>query len=156
MPESITPEVRDLLALHLVPGIGPRLTAALLAHFGSAAEVLGAGADELQEVPLIGPKLAHNIRRAREGSLVEDELRRVERFGVRLLSLGTPDYPAALAGIPDPPHLLYLRGSLTEADAKAVALVGSRGCTDYGRRAATRLAAGLVRAGVTVVSGLPR
>jgi DNA processing protein len=156
MTESITPEIRDLLALHLVPGIGPRLTAALLAHFGAAAEVLRASAEELQEVPLIGPKLAQSIRRAREGTGVEEELGQIERFGVRLLRLGSPDYPAALAGIPDPPHLLYLRGALTEADAKAVALVGSRGCTDYGRRVAARLAAGLVRAGVTVISGLAR
>jgi hypothetical protein len=51
--------------------------------------------------------------------------------------------------------LLYARGTLTGADERAVALVGSRRCSDYGRRVAARLAAGLARAGVTVVSGLP-
>jgi DNA processing protein len=61
-----------------------------------------------------------------------------------------------LTEIPDPPHLLYVRGTLEERDAKAVALVGSRSCTSYGRRVAERLAAGLAQKGYTVVSGLAR
>jgi DNA processing protein len=87
---------------------------------------------------------------------VDAELDQMDRFSVHLLALGTPDYPASVATIPDPPHLLYVRGGLTSADASAVALVGSRHCTDYGKRVTTRLATGLVRAGVTVVSGLAR
>jgi DNA processing protein len=156
MSSSISPKVRDLLALHLVPGIGPRLTAALLEQFGSAEAVLRASAAELQEVPLIGPKLAQNLLHAREGNELAEEIERIERYRVNLLTLGTPEYPASLSSIPDAPHLLYVRGTLTEADANAVALVGSRGCTEYGRRVAARLASGLVRAGVTIVSGLAR
>src|SRR5207244_6369570 len=67
-----------------------------------------------------------------------------------------PEYPAALRPIPDPPHLLYVRGALAASDARAVAVVGSRHCTDYGRKATAQLAVGLVRAGVTVISGLAR
>src|SRR6266851_5295367 len=156
MTESVSPDIRDLLSLHLVPGIGPRLTAALLAHFGSVADVLRASADELQQVPLIGPKLAQNILGAQRGTDLDEELQRVERYSVQLLRLGAAEYPGSLASIPDPPHLLYLRGTFTQADANAVALVGSRGCTAYGRKATERLASGLVRAGVTVVSGLAR
>jgi DNA processing protein len=148
--------VRDLLALHLTPGLGPRRTAALLAHFGSAAAVRRAGAAVLARVPGIGPKVAEDAARGLARADVEAELALMERHGVRLLVLGTPDYPAGLATIVDPPHLLYLRGSLTAADAGAVALVGSRHCTDHGRRAAAQLAAGLARAGVTTVSGLAR
>src|SRR5260370_19891041 len=58
MPEMLPATVRDLLALHLVPGLGPRLTAALLRRFGTAAAVLQATAGELQEVPHIGANLA--------------------------------------------------------------------------------------------------
>ena len=149
-------EVRDLLALQLVSGVGPRLTAALLEHFGTAAAVLRADAAALRAVPGIGPKLAANLAQARDGKALATELKLVERWHVRLVPLGSPDYPPALATIPDPPYLLYLRGTLTAADANAVALVGSRHCSAYGRRVAVRLAAGLVRAGVTVVSGLPK
>ena len=148
--------LRDLLALHLAPGLGPCRTAALLQHFGSAARARRAGAAELCAVDGIGPKLAEQLARALPAVDVDGELRQVERAGVRLVALGTPEYPAALAQISDPPQLLYVRGTLTEADALAVALVGSRGCSEYGRRTAARLAAGLARAGVTVVSGLAR
>src|SRR5262249_16969714 len=147
-------DLRDLLALQLVPGLGPRRTAALLAHFGGAGRARRARAAELREVPLIGPKLADEIARRLGDADVDAELARIEKAGVRLLVLGTPDYPAGVASISDAPHLLYLRGTLTPADANAVAIVGSRHCTGYGKRLATQIAAGLARAGVTVVSGL--
>jgi DNA processing protein len=156
MALPVTDNVRDLLTLSLVPGIGPRLTAALLERFGSAGAALRASAVQLCEVPYISPRLAELLTQALARSDVAAELERMDRHGVRLVALGTPEYPPALANIPDPPHLLYLRGTLTAADTSAVALVGSRHCTDYGRRIAARLAAGLVRAGVTVISGLAR
>src|SRR6516164_6403920 len=111
MSVPLPPEVRDLLALHLVPGLGPRLTAALLERFGSAAAVLRTSPEELQQVPHIGAKLAHDLVRHLRAADVEAELERMARHNVRLLALGGPDYPAALTNIPDPPHLLYVRGS---------------------------------------------
>ncbi len=156
MAHAASPEVRDLLALHLVPGIGPRLTAALLEEFGSAAQVLKASPAELREVPYIGDGLAERLASALQSSAVEEELNRIERFGVHLVARGTPEFPTSMEPLADAPHLLYVRGTLTTADANAVALVGSRKCTGYGRRVATTLASGLARAGVTVVSGLAR
>ena len=61
MPEPLPADVQDLLALHLVPGLGPRLTAALLELFGSARAVLKASSQELQRVPHIGAKLAQDL-----------------------------------------------------------------------------------------------
>jgi DNA processing protein len=149
-------DLRELLALHLTPGLGPHRIAALLGRFGSAAGVLRAGAEELRQVPGIGAQLAGQIREALGGAGVEAELARAARAGVRLVALGGPGYPAPVAAIPGAPHLLYVRGTLTAGDERAVALVGSRRCSEYGRRVTARLAAGLARAGVTVVSGLAR
>jgi DNA processing protein len=67
-----------------------------------------------------------------------------------------PDYPEALAGIYDPPLSLYVRGALQQGDRHAMAIVGTRRGTHYGRDTAKRLAGGLARAGYTVVSGLAR
>ncbi len=156
MSLSLPAPVHDLLALHLVPGIGPRLTTALLDRFGSAAAVLRATPAQLQEIPNIGAKLAASIYEAMRAVNVATELELMDRHGVRLLAHGTIDYPDALATIPDPPSLLYLRGTLQPRDANGVALVGSRHCTAYGKRMAERLATGLARAGVTVISGLAR
>jgi DNA processing protein len=156
MAAPISAEVRDLLALHLVPGLGPRRTAALLRHFGSATAARCARSDQLLHLPGFGDMLAHELPPAMAAADVDAELALIEKAGVQLLSLGTTPYPASLATIPDPPHLLYLRGTLTDADARAVALVGSRRCTTYGRRMTERLASGLARAGVPTVSGLAR
>jgi DNA processing protein len=154
--EAISPELRDLLALHLVPGLGPRLTAALLERFGSARAILQTREDELSQVPHIGQNLASRLRQAMDHGDVEKEIERMQKHGVGLLRRGVPPYPALLATIPTPPELLYFRGQLHERDRQAVALVGSRSCSSYGKRVAERLAGDLARAGFTVVSGLAR
>jgi hypothetical protein len=151
----ISADLRDRLLLHLTPGLGPIRTAALLERFGTPAAILGASPAELQEVQYIGQPVAEAITRARQSTDVDGELARIEKFGVRLVAISDPEYPSFLANIPDPPQVLYVRGPLTPADDLAVAVVGSRSCTEYGKRVAGRLATGLARAGVTVVSGLP-
>ena len=72
------------------------------------------------------------------------------------ISLGDTAYPANLREIQAPPGRLYVRGAVTEDDALAVAIVGSRVATSYGVAVAERLAADLAARGVTVVSGLAR
>ena len=149
-------EIRDLLALHLVPGLGPRLTAALLERFGSASAVRRASAAQLKEVQHIGSQLANQFADALRTIDIAAELERMAQHQVTVRALGTPQYPASLATIPDPPHLLYVRGTFEPSDARAVAIVGSRSCTPYGKRVAERLAADLARAGYSIVSGLAR
>jgi DNA processing protein len=152
----VDPELEALLTLHLVPGLGPRLTAALVERFGSALGVSRAGPEELRQVPHIGDKLAHDLHQALRDADVSAELELIARHQVHLLTLGSAEYPKTLAQIFDPPHLLYVKGSLMPADAKAVAIVGSRQCTSYGRRIAERLATGLAHKGYTIISGLAR
>jgi len=157
MPDAaLTPELADHLALALVPGLGPKLTAALLEHFGDAAAIRRATEAELEAVPLIGAKLAQRFASSFTKVDVAAEWALIQRHGVELLRLGEPGYPPELASISDPPPLLYLRGKLTPADRHAVSIVGSRTCSSYGLRIAERLASGLARAGWTVISGLAR
>jgi DNA processing protein len=156
MSLSLSPEAKALLTLHLVAGLGTRLTAALIEKFGSAAAALQATSSQLQEVPHIGSRLAGQLVQAFQAVDVDTEFALMEKHGVRIIARGQPEFPDRLATIPDPPHLLYGRGELRAADANAVALVGSRKCTSYGRRIAERLAGDLVRAGFTIISGLAR
>jgi DNA processing protein len=148
--------LRDHLALALVPGLGPKLTAALLARFGSPAAVRRATAAELLAVPHIGDKLAAQLAAAFRTVDVTDELELLARHDARAVPLGFPEYPAPLADVPAPPPLLYFRGTYTAADAEAVGIVGTRNPTAYGKRVAEALARELARAGFTVVSGLAR
>jgi DNA processing protein len=147
-------DLADLVALSLVPGLGPRLTQALLDRFGSAAAARQATVAQLETVPHIGAKLAHDFARALRETDARAELERASGYGVRLVPHYSPEFPERLKELPDAPHLLYVRGAVLPGDANAVAIVGSRKCTAYGVRMATRIAGGLARAGLTVVSGL--
>ena len=149
-------EVRDHLALALVPGLGPKLTAALLDRFGSAAAARQATAAQLRTIPHIGDKTASEMAAALRAVDIRRELELIESFGVTPVPLGSPGYPPPLLPLTTAPPLLYFRGAWTDADTNAVGIVGSRSCTSYGKRVAAEIARGLARAGVTVVSGLAR
>ena len=77
---------------------------------------------------------------------------------IRSLALGDPAYPALLRHIPDPPARLWLRGDADPSvlDRTALAVVGARACSGYGRTVARLLAGEAAALGVVVVSGLAR
>lgn len=87
---------------------------------------------------------------------VEDAYGRMVSRGIRLVTQKEEAYPKRLAKIPDKPYVLYYAGSLPPEGKKAVALIGARDCTEYGRYMAGQFGAALARAGVQVVSGLAR
>jgi len=156
--ESSDPEARLLsaLRLHLVDGVGPRTQQSLLDQFGTVEGVFRASRDELLATEGIGPRIAAAIIAARHSREPQQELERCRERGLKLLVRGTAEYPVALSEIHDPPSILYCRGDYRPQDQLAVAIVGSRRCTMYGRQVAEKLAGGLARAGLTVVSGLAR
>ena len=75
---------------------------------------------------------------------------------IRALPVTSPGYPMSLRVIADPPLLLFFRGQRPDWQQPAVALVGARAATQYGRAVATELAQDLSSRGVVVVSGLAR
>ena len=150
------PELLNLLRLHLVNGIGPRHSQLLLDHFGSADAVFAASLAQLEEVSGIGAKIALSIAAAKLGRDAETELAEAKQLGVKLLRRGSAEYPPAISRICDPPLLLFCRGEVLPQDELAVAIVGSRRCTVYGRQQAEKFANALARAGVTIISGLAR
>ncbi len=153
---TLSAEYRALLHLHLLTDLGPKIMASLLAHFGTAQEVLNASVNDLLKVPHIGDKLASQFRRGLDEIDVAAEIERLDRFGVHLVFLGDSEYPQNLATISPAPQVLYVRGTLQPQDNNAIAIVGSRRCTSYGRRLAERLGYDLAQAGWTIVSGLAR
>jgi DNA processing protein len=154
MAEQIPAEWHDLLALTLVPGLGPKLTAALLDRFGTAATIRIANAEQLSQVPHIGEKLSRQFAVALSRIDLQKELDLLAQHKVSIVPLSDANYPALLTRIGNPPPLLYYRGNFLPADAKAIGIVGTRHCTGYGRRMADRLSSSLARAGYTIVSGL--
>ena len=153
-PPDAPAEKQALIGLSLVPGIGPGLLRALLARFGSAVEARHAPTRRLTEVPGVGPKTAQAIQDFDGADEVDEQLRRADRVQATLVAAWDERFPRRLRRIYDPPALLWVRGTLEPQDARAVAIVGTRRCSDYGRRLARRFAEALARQGCTIVSGL--
>lgn len=155
---SSTADEAILAALRLsrARNVGPVTYRKLVRVFGSAQAVLAAPRGRLLEVPDITPRTADGIAQASGDAFADEELARARARGVKLLTLDDPLYPRMLLSTYDPPPVLYVHGTLLPEDALALAIVGSRNCSHYGRSQAEKLAAGLAAAGFTVVSGLAR
>ncbi|MGH7817700.1 MAG: DNA-processing protein DprA [Candidatus Binatia bacterium] len=144
------------LALCRIKGLGCVSFKKLAARFTDPAKVFSAPRAELEQVEDLRGEAIDGLINFRAWDEVEDELRRIRAAGITLLPFSDASYPARLRMIADPPPLLYVKGELSSADDKAVAIVGSRSASDYGRRVARDLARGLASLGFTVVSGMAR
>lgn len=150
---AVDPRQRPyFVAFNHVPGVGAARLAALLARFGTPERAWSAPETELQD--LLDRRTCSALRLARRRLDPERLLEAVQRAGARVLIKGEPDYPPQLARLPRAPWLLYLRGDPALLAVRGVAVVGTRRCSDYGRRAAARLSGDLARAGLSIVSGL--
>ncbi len=144
------------LALSLIPGVGSVLIKRLLDRFNTPEAVFRAPLKELLRIEGLGQRVAGEIRKGPSEKAVERELSLLGRTGGRVVTLKDDDYPKRLKDIYDPPALLYLRGELRKEDELAVAIVGSRKTSGYGREITERIGEDLARHGVTVVSGMAR
>ena len=138
-----------------VRGIGPMKFRALLNHFGDLEEAWRADARELKEAGLDKRALV-SFMNMRSTISLDGEMEKIERQGVKVLTWDDPAYPPRLLNIYNPPPVLYVKGDILDGDQWAVAVVGTRGATVYGKEAARQIAGGLARNGLTIVSGLAR
>lgn len=149
-------EIEGWVALNMVPGVGRVLSGRLVDRFGSPQAVFSANKEQLCRVEMIGEKTASGILNFDWKRAVGRELDEVRKRGIQVITQQDANYPAPLKTIYDPPLLLYVQGEWREDDWVAVAIVGSRSPTSYGKLMAERLGQGLAERGVTVVSGLAR
>lgn len=134
----------------------PKRALTLLEFFGGPEAVLQASRSELEDVPGLSSKTVDRILEGVPDEEVEKDLQAMQKCGAYVLSLDSPEYPSLLQKIPDPPPVIFVRGSLREADRFAVAIVGSRGASHYGQTVAEKIAGRMAEFGFAVVSGLAR
>ncbi|MEM1099055.1 MAG: DNA-processing protein DprA [Planctomycetota bacterium] len=150
-------DTRALLTLALTRRVGQTTLHKLIKHFGSPAAALNASPSQLAQVDRIGTasarKLHGYIAETTASDTVDLELEAIAGADAWLLDFDEPEFPASLKLIHDPPRLLWGRGRLEKHDAVALAIVGSRDCTPYGREQAERFARAAADAGLTIVSG---
>ena len=135
------------LGLRSIPGVGIVLGQRLLQRFGGPAAVFKARLQDLAAIKGITPAMAQAIVGFRDWDKLEERLGRLTAQGAELVTQDDPHFPAGLKQIPYPPPLLFIKGTLTPADSLAVAIVGTRGASYYGLKAARRLAGGAGRPG---------
>lgn len=144
------------VALNQIPGIGSVRFQNLLDYFeGDLEQAWNADLLELQAAGLTG-KLTDSLLAARTRINIEDLWKQVQNSGCTVLTWADENYPHRLRQISQPPPVLYCMGEYLEEDELAVAIVGTRRVTAYGRAVTEELAAALARNRVTVVSGLAR
>jgi DNA processing protein len=144
------------IALNMVPKMGPVRLRKLLAAFGSPQAILAARSSDLRQIDGIGPDVADSIAHWESLIDLDHELKRIADFGARVLTQDSPEYPASLREIHDPPIVLYVWGELTARDRHAIGVVGTRKPSHYASECARKLSYQLAYSGLTIFSGLAR
>jgi len=143
------------VAFNRIPTIGRARYERLERAFGSLAEAWHASPAELRAAGL-DERSVGAIEAQRPRVSPEAELAALERLGVSALTWHDERYPRLLKESFDRPPVLYIRGTLLPDDDLALAVVGTRRMSAYGRQVTEQLVPELVRAGITIVSGLAR
>lgn len=147
-------EIKSLIILNSIPLLGPIRIRNLINHFGNAENVLTASIEELSSVEGININIANNIKKFKNKINPEEEIEKIEKENIKLLTYLDPDYPSMLKYLPDAPVLLYIKGNIFKEDMLSVAVVGTRKPTSYGRLVVEHLIKGLAKYNLTIISGL--
>jgi DNA processing protein len=147
---------KDILALSLVPGLGPRRIMTLAGAVNDTEEIFSMPDGRLAEILGRGFKHTEKLRSIKQSREYAEELEYIESENITVLCFKDEGYPDPLRDIYDPPPVIFYKGEIKAEDLNAVAIVGSRRASTYGIRMAQELSKGLVEKGVTVISGLAR
>jgi DNA processing protein len=143
------------IGLKAVPGIGNVVFRRLLELCDTPEAALTASPRSLSGIRGITPAVIDGITSGSWRRFAEDECRRLEAGGARLVTFTSSNYPKSLFEIPDPPPFLYVKGELRSSEL-SIAIVGSRRATSYGLMTTGNLAGALAGHGVCIVSGMAR
>ena len=141
-------------AFNCVDGFGPQAFKKLTAGFSSLEEAWkSTDTDKLEQLGL-SKKQTDNFFQFRQKNSPEKLFEELAKENIEILTIKDEAYPTQLKEIASAPPVLYVRGDKNILGNKSIAIVGSRKFTEYGRRVTENLTKDLVRAGLTIVSGL--
>jgi len=142
-----------LAAVYTFSYFGPIRTKLLLSFFGNAGNIWNIDKNDLQKVGISSEKAQKFINYRNEFDL-EKYFNRLNELDIGFYTYKDRDFPENLKGLSDEPLILYYKGRLKKSDKNAIAIVGSRKITSYGRDVASKFASELATYGVTIISGL--
>ncbi|HRI78205.1 MAG TPA: DNA-processing protein DprA [Cyclobacteriaceae bacterium] len=144
----------SFMALHFVPGVGNILVKQLISYCGSAENVFKLPKSRMLKIPGIGEITADSISKGRTLHEAEATFRKAERENTTILCYMDKAYPYRLKHIEDAPSFLYVKGNTNLNASKAVAIVGTRQATTYGKEQVERLMEDIKPHGALIISGL--
>lgn len=141
------------IGLSRVKGVGAARLRKLIAYFGTAEGAWNASHADLIAAGL-DARIAESLIKFRQTYQDTADRQAIAHAHAKLIPFTSEEYPPILRQIPDPPPFLFVRGQLLPTDNRAVAFVGTRSATDYGKTMTARLVEPLAAQGITIISGL--
>lgn len=153
---KLSESTKGILALWLLPGLGPKRIQKLLDSFPSVMEIFSADRRHLSLLLGIDLESAALIANALESKQLEEELRYLADSDVRLIDITHSSYPLHLKEIYNAPPVLYIKGDVDLNQGFHLAMVGSRKASYSGIRMCERLITDIssLKPETTIVSGL--
>ncbi len=146
-------KLKYYVGFSLIPQIGAKRAQKLLNFFDSLENAWKGREVDLARAG-IEENIISEIIKARAEFDLDKEMEKIQKEGIGLLTINDKNYPKLLKEIYAPPFLLYIKGEIKEQDEYAIAVVGARKCTDYGKQATEQLCLALAQNKITIVSGL--
>ncbi|QZY56739.1 DNA-processing protein DprA [Crassaminicella profunda] len=143
-----------MIWLHNIEGIGNKTLENLLKIFGNAENIFKAPAERINKLKGINHHVVHNILKNRNSCYIGELTNKIKKKNIDVIGRKNEKYPENLKYIYDPPYLLYKKGNIFKEDVNAVAIVGARKASSYGKYVAYKLAGDLAKREITVVSGM--
>lgn len=142
------------IALTQIPGIGTVQAKQLLKHFESPENIFKEKKSALSHLENIGAVRAKNIKSFTDFSVIEKEIKFIEKNKITPLFIQDENYPKRLLNCYDPPIMLYFRGNADLNATKIISIIGTRNNSDYGKMVTENLIADLATMNILIVSGL--
>ena len=150
--------------LHRLPLVGDVTIHKLLKHYGDACNIYNACINSDDFFIKVMTSKDHSGSEFRLERVLEmtgyydldSEYRKLEEKDIQFITMDDPEYPTRLFDIPTPPYAIYVKGSVPENDIPAIAIIGSRECSEYGKLVAKTFGEALASAGINIISGMAR
>ena len=142
--------------LSLIKNLGSKRKQKLLEIFHTPEEIYKLTKEQLVEISGIGNVLVENILDKGVRQTVNQHIKYMEKNHIDIISIMDKEYPQILKEIYDPPISLYIKGNKEILNEKAIAIIGCREISDYGKKASKYFSYNLAKQNINIISGLAK
>lgn len=128
----------------------------LVKQYGSIKEIFYRPSEEWERCTFLGEKARKRIANHKNVYEIQKECEELEKKEIKYVSMEDPEYPKRLQFVSDKPKILFYKGQLPKEEAKAVAVIGARDCSNYGKTIAREIGEALAQYEISLISGMAR